>query len=108
MAKKSQFVLVGKRQLELSNLEKILYPEDHIVKAEIIDQYYNLGPQELVDVIQEKLPLSSADKRCNKGNASKLIASIHDSIEKLQTCKDSLTDEDRGSLLELIKMLSSL
>lgn len=78
------------------------------VKAEIIDQYYNLGPQELVDVIQEKLPLSSNDKRCNKGSASKIIASIHDSIEKLQACKGSLTDGDRSSLLELIKMLSSI
>lgn len=77
-------------------------------KAEIIDQYYNLGPQELVDVIQEKLPLSSNDKRCNKGNASKLIDSIHDSIKKLQACKDSLTNEDRSSLFELVKMLTSL
>lgn len=78
------------------------------VKAEIIDQYYNLGSQELVDVIQEKLHLSSDDERCNKGNASKLIASIHDSIEKLQASQNSLTDGDRSSLLQLIKMLSSL
>jgi DUF438 domain-containing protein len=78
------------------------------VKAEIIDQYHNLGHKELVGVIQEKLPLASDDKRCNKGAATKLIASIHDSIEKLQACKESLTNEDRSSLLELMKMLSSV
>jgi bifunctional non-homologous end joining protein LigD len=44
MAKKSQLVLVGKRQVELSNLEKVLYPEDHILKAEIIEYYLKIAP----------------------------------------------------------------
>lgn len=35
----SQHVIVGKRTIELSNLKKVLYPDDHIVKAELI-QYY--------------------------------------------------------------------
>ena len=35
MAKKSQWALIGKRKVELSNLEKILFPDDQIVKAEV-------------------------------------------------------------------------
>jgi bifunctional non-homologous end joining protein LigD len=44
MAKKSQWAQVGKRKVELSNLEKIIFPEDHIVKAEIIEYYLNIAP----------------------------------------------------------------
>lgn len=45
MAKKqSQWVQVGKRKVELSNLEKILFPEDHVLKAEIIQYYLNIAP----------------------------------------------------------------
>jgi DNA ligase D-like protein (predicted ligase)/DNA ligase D-like protein (predicted polymerase)/DNA ligase D-like protein (predicted 3'-phosphoesterase) len=35
---------VGKRQLELSNLQKVLYPDDHIVKAELIEYYLKIAP----------------------------------------------------------------
>ena len=34
MAKKSQWAQVGKRKVELSNLDKILFPEDGITKAQ--------------------------------------------------------------------------
>ena len=44
MAKSAQLVSVGKRTLDLTNLEKILYPEDHIVKALIVDYYLRLAP----------------------------------------------------------------
>jgi len=44
MAKKSQWAQVGKRKVELSNLEKIIFPDDHIVKAEIIEYYLNIAP----------------------------------------------------------------
>src|SRR5262245_32284965 len=40
----SQMAQVGKRQLELSNLQKVLYPDDHIVKAELIEYYLKLAP----------------------------------------------------------------
>jgi len=40
----AQGVSVGKRKLELSNLEKALYPDDHIVKAEIIQYYLKIAP----------------------------------------------------------------
>jgi bifunctional non-homologous end joining protein LigD len=45
MAKKNtQWVQVGKRKLELSNLDKILFPEDEIVKAEILEYYLKIAP----------------------------------------------------------------
>lgn len=44
MAKKSQWVQVGRRRLELSNLDKPLYPKDGIVKAEVIGYYHKLAP----------------------------------------------------------------
>ncbi len=44
MAKKKVHVEVGKRTLDLSNLDKTLYPEDGIVKAEVIQYYLALAP----------------------------------------------------------------
>lgn len=44
MARTSKFVQVGKRKIELSNLKKVLYPEDNIVKAELIQYYLALAP----------------------------------------------------------------
>ncbi|MEQ8304715.1 MAG: non-homologous end-joining DNA ligase [Cyclobacteriaceae bacterium] len=44
MAKKSQWTLVGRRKLELSNLDKVLFPEDEVSKAEIIQYYLSIAP----------------------------------------------------------------
>src|SRR6476661_3775217 len=43
-ARTSQIAQVGKRQLELSNLTKVLYPDDHITKAELLE-YVTLGEE---------------------------------------------------------------
>ncbi len=43
MAKKIH-VEVGKRKLELSNLDKVLFPEDNIIKAEVVEYYLKLAP----------------------------------------------------------------
>src|SRR5256885_15907410 len=40
----SQIAQVGKRKLELSNLQKVLYPDDQIVKAELIAYYLKVAP----------------------------------------------------------------
>lgn len=40
----SQITQVGKRQLEVSNLDKVLYPEDQITKAQVINYYLTLAP----------------------------------------------------------------
>jgi len=44
MAKQKIHTEVGKRVIELSNLDKILYPDDGIVKAQIIEYYLKLAP----------------------------------------------------------------
>lgn len=36
--------MVGKREIELSNLTKVLFPEDHISKAELIHYYLRIAP----------------------------------------------------------------
>ena len=43
-SRKSQRVQVGRRTFELSNLDKVLYPDDHIVKAELVEYYLKLAP----------------------------------------------------------------
>ena len=40
----SQIAQVGKRKVELSNLQKVLYPDDQIVKAQLIEYYFKLAP----------------------------------------------------------------
>jgi bifunctional non-homologous end joining protein LigD len=42
--KNTQWAQVGKRKLELSNLDKVLFPEDGIVKAEVIEYYLKIAP----------------------------------------------------------------
>jgi len=44
MARSSQYVKVGKRTVELSNLKKVLWPDDEFVKAELIEYYLKLAP----------------------------------------------------------------
>jgi bifunctional non-homologous end joining protein LigD len=40
----SQIAQVGKRHIELSNLTKILFPADHILKAHLIEYYLKIAP----------------------------------------------------------------
>ncbi len=44
MAKNTQWTLVGKRRIELSNLDKAMFPEDGILKAEVIAYYLKIAP----------------------------------------------------------------
>lgn len=44
MARTSQYVKVGKRTVELSNLKKVLWPDDDLLKAELIEYYLKLAP----------------------------------------------------------------
>jgi bifunctional non-homologous end joining protein LigD len=43
-ARTSQVAQVGKRKLELSNLAKVLYPDDQITKAQLIQYYLRIAP----------------------------------------------------------------
>src|ERR1041385_7660587 len=40
----AQITQVGKRKIELSNLSKVLYPDDHITKAQLIEYYFKVAP----------------------------------------------------------------
>ncbi len=44
MRRTSQIARVGKRKIELSNLNKLLYPDDNISKAELIEYYLKVAP----------------------------------------------------------------
>jgi bifunctional non-homologous end joining protein LigD len=39
----SQIAQIGKRKIEVSNLDKVLYPGDLIVKAQLIEYYLVLS-----------------------------------------------------------------
>src|SRR5215475_8636985 len=40
----SQAAQIGKRKIELSNLQKVLFPDDGITKAELIEYYVKIAP----------------------------------------------------------------
>jgi DNA ligase D-like protein (predicted polymerase)/DNA ligase D-like protein (predicted 3'-phosphoesterase) len=42
--KKTQWAQVGKREIELSNLDKVLFPDDGIIKAQVIAYYLAIAP----------------------------------------------------------------
>lgn len=53
----SQIAQVGKRRIELSNLKKVLYPDDGIIKAQLIEYYYRIAPTILAHVKGRPLSL---------------------------------------------------
>jgi bifunctional non-homologous end joining protein LigD len=55
--KNTQWAQVGKRKLELSNLDKVLFPEDEILKAEIIEYYLKIAPTILTHIKGRALTL---------------------------------------------------
>ncbi len=57
MSRTSQTVQVGRRKIELSNLEKVLYPGDHILKAELIEYYLKIAPTVLAHLKGRPLSL---------------------------------------------------
>ncbi len=57
MARTSQMAQVGKRKIELSNLEKVLWPEDGVLKAEVIQHYLGIAPTILAHIKGRPLSL---------------------------------------------------
>src|SRR5215813_11220640 len=43
-ARTSQIAQIGKRKIELSNLTKVLFPDEEITKAELIEYYVKIAP----------------------------------------------------------------
>jgi bifunctional non-homologous end joining protein LigD len=56
-SRSSQITQVGKRRIELSNLDKVLYPDDQIVKAQLIEYYFKLAPTILAHIKGRPLSL---------------------------------------------------
>src|SRR5436190_9033801 len=56
-ARTSQITQVGKRKVELSNLTKVLFPDDRIVKAQLIEYYLKIAPTILSHVKGRPLSL---------------------------------------------------
>lgn len=44
MARTSSLVQIGRRKFELSNLQKVLFPDDNVIKAELIQYYLKVAP----------------------------------------------------------------
>src|SRR5688572_21792048 len=53
----SQVAQVGKRKIELSNLNKVLYPDDGVIKAQLIEYYFKIAPTILAHVKGRPLSL---------------------------------------------------
>src|SRR5262245_66496565 len=53
----AQVAQVGKRKVELSNLAKVLFPDDHISKAQLIEYYLKMAPTILAHVKGRPLSL---------------------------------------------------
>src|ERR1051326_5920442 len=53
----AQMAQVGKRQIELTNLSKVLFPDDQIVKAQLIEYYLKIAPTILAHVKGRPLSL---------------------------------------------------
>ena len=53
----SQVVQVDRRQIEISNLTKVLYPEDQITKAHLLDYYLKIAPTVLAHLKGRPLSL---------------------------------------------------
>jgi bifunctional non-homologous end joining protein LigD len=53
----SQIAQVGKRTIELSNLKKVLFPDDRIIKAHLIEYYLKIAPTILAHVKGRPLSL---------------------------------------------------
>src|SRR2546428_4811015 len=53
----SQIAQVGKRKIEVSNLTKLLFPDDQILKAELIEYYLKIAPTILAHIKGRPLSL---------------------------------------------------
>ena len=57
MAKTEHFVKVGKRELKLTNLDKVMFPKVGFTKADVIDYYTRIGPTVLAHLKDRPLTL---------------------------------------------------
>ena len=61
-----QVVEIGGRQLKVSNLDKVLYPETGFTKAEVIDYYVRVAPVMLPHIADRGVTLRRYPERCRR------------------------------------------
>lgn len=77
-------------------------------KFDIISEHYDKPHKTLVTLIKERLPNKPGDKRSAKISISRLLAGMHDSVEKLKKNKKLLTDSDRKHIIDIQKSLEKI
>lgn len=78
------------------------------VKAEIVREYHDMDPKQLVSLIQERIPKDSKDRRTLKSSNERLISVMRSTLRKLKERADELSEEDKSALAELIPDISFL
>ncbi|MBM3207945.1 MAG: hypothetical protein FJZ57_04995 [Chlamydiae bacterium] len=74
-------------------------------KAEIINEYRNESHNELVVLIQEKLPISQDDKRQGKSSNERVLSSIKEAVQKLEKRKGSLSEFEKIELSSIARAI---
>jgi hypothetical protein len=78
------------------------------VKEEIIREYHELGHQELITMIQQRLPLLHEDKRSYPKATGKLISQILENFLTLLDRKGNLTENEKESILKLKELAEEI
>lgn len=76
------------------------------IKMEIIREHGDSSINELISVIQEKLPIALEDKRKSKKNHTKIIRDFQKTLENIQN--QTLSVDDKKELILLRKLIDSL
>lgn len=77
-------------------------------KAAILRECHDKSHDELVSLIQEKLPISKGDKRTKKILIETLLSNMREVIGNLHHRKSDLTDDNKTEIEELKGLLASL
>lgn len=77
-------------------------------KAEIIREYHDKPHSELMEIIQEKLPIALGDKRASKISAGKILAELRENVELLRKTAPDFTDKEIREIGKLRDVLTSL
>lgn len=77
-------------------------------KAEIIREYHDKPHAELIEIIQEKLPIASSDKRASKISAGKILAELRENVELLRKTAPDFTDKEIWEIAKIRDALASL
>jgi len=77
-------------------------------KANIIREYHSYDYNDLVALIQEKLPIPHSNKQAKKSLTSMLIDQMQKTAQNLGNIRKDLTEEDREALQKVKVLVDSL